>query len=130
MTNLVALHTGRPNAPTKDEERIYEAHIVIQLGAGRAIYCERLGRLYFFDAPDKQIGTTVRAALRGLGHKADIQPVELDQHRYMAVGKKVQLDDSQLETVFSALALLGVAVERGDSDILRRAMLGAGRSSG
>lgn len=127
---LVPLHTDKAAAVDKDQERIYEAHIVIQLGAGRAIYCERLGRLYFFDAPDKQIGTAVQAALRGLGHKADVQPVELDQHRYMAVGKKVQLGDSQLETVFSALALLGVAVERGDSDILRRATLGAGPSSG
>ncbi len=127
---LVPSHTGIRKALTKDEERIYEAHIVIQLGAGRAIYCQRLGRLYFFDAPDKQIGTAVQAALRGLGHEADIQPVELDQHRYMAVGNKVQLGESQLETVFSALALLGVAVERGDSDILRRATPGAGPSSG
>jgi hypothetical protein len=115
---------------TKDEERVYEAHIVIQLGAGRAIYCERLGRLYFFDAADKQIGAAVEAALRGLGHEADIRPVELDQHRCMAVGKKLQLNDSQLETVFSALALLGVTVERGNSDILRRATLGAGPSTG
>ncbi len=103
---------------------------MIQLGAGRAIYCKRLGRLYFFDAADRQIGAAVQAVLRGLGCEADIQPVELDQHRYMAVGKKVQLDDAQLATVFSALALMGVAVERGDSDILRRATLGAGPPSG
>lgn len=124
--NPVPSHTDGADAANKDQERIYEAHIVIQLGAGSAIYCQRLRRLYFFDAPDRQIGTAVHAALRGLGHDADIQPVELDQHRYMAVGKKVQLDESHLDTVFSALALLGVVVERGDSIVLRRATLGAG----
>ncbi len=114
---------------SRDEERVYEAHIVIQLGAGSAIYCGRLGRLYFFDSADKQIGSAVRAALRGLGETAEIQPVELDQHRCMAVGKKVQLWESQLAAVFSALALLGVTVERGESDILRRATLGSDGSA-
>lgn len=103
--------------------RVYEAHIVIQLGAGRAIYCERLHRLYFFDAPGQQIGDTVRAVLQGLGRCAEIQPVELDRHRCMVVGQKVQLEPTVLEPVFAALALLGVTVERGDSDILRRASL-------
>jgi len=97
---------------SKDEERVYEAHIVIQLGSGRAYYCQRLRRLYFFDAPDKEIGATVQAVLHGLGYKSDIQPVRLDQHRYMTVGKKVQLEDSLLEPVFAALALSGVMVER------------------
>ncbi len=97
---------------TPDEERIYEANIVIQLDSGSALYCDRLERLYFFDAADKQIGAAITAVLRGAGHEAAIQPVELDQHRYMAVGHKVQLSDAVRDAVFSALALMEVTVGR------------------
>ncbi len=105
---------------TTDEERVYEANIVIRLDSGGAIYCERLERLYFFDAADKQIGSAVTAVLRGMQHDAPIQSVELDRHRYMAVGKKVQLSDAVRDAVFSALALMGVTVGRLDSNRLQR----------
>ncbi len=114
--------TGLDNLPPHvNETRIYEARIVIQLHAGQAIYSDRLGCLYFFDSTDRPISRIIETVMRGLGRTPDIRPVLIDEHRFIAVGKKVLLDEETLVAVSAALTLAGVNITQGGADIVRRA---------
>lgn len=115
LTGLVNLQ------PNVDEVRIYEARIAIQLDCGEAIYCDQLKRLYFFDSSDKPIGATLSSVLHGMGRHTEIQPVLIDEHGFIAVGKRIDLEENTLVPVFAALRLIGVKVTRGISDVLQRA---------
>ncbi len=115
LTGLINLQ------PNVNEERIYESRIVIQLNAGKAIYCDQLQRLYFFDSPDKPISVTISSVFSGMGYKAKIESVLIDQHGFIAVGKRIALDQDILVPVITALRLIGVSVKRGPSEILKRA---------
>ncbi len=114
--------TGLKNLPPDvDERRIYEARIVIQLDAGEAIYSDRLKHLYFCDAPTKPISEIIASVFAGLNRPSKVEPVLIDELKFIAVGKKVSLEDDELIPVCAALELVGVHVSRGDSDILYRA---------
>ncbi|MDH3381013.1 MAG: hypothetical protein OEQ39_29225 [Gammaproteobacteria bacterium] len=114
--------TGLKNLPPGvNERRIYEARIVIQLDAGQAIYSERVKHLYFCDSPTKSISDAITSVFAGLKRPSKIEPVLIDELKFIAVGKKIALDDDELVAVCAALRLIGVEVTRGGSDILKRA---------
>ncbi|MDH3637052.1 MAG: hypothetical protein OES09_01130 [Gammaproteobacteria bacterium] len=114
--------TGLKNLPPGvDERRIYEARIVIQLDAGQAIYSERVKHLYFCDSPTKPISQAITSVFAGLNRPTRIEPVLIDELKFIAVGKKISLDNDELVAVCAALRLIGVEVTRGGSDILERA---------
>ena len=120
MQRLTGLQNLQPNV---SEERVFEARIAIQLNAGQAIFSEQLNRLYFHDALDKPIAQTVRSVLTGMGYRAPIEPILIDEHRFMAVGSKVYLDPAAYLPVSTALLLIGVKIERQRTEIIRRAAL-------
>ena len=109
--------------PNVSEERIFEARIAIQLNAGRVIYSKQLERLYFHDRADGRIARTIRSALTGVGMKAAIEPILIDETRLIAVGHKLSMEADAFVAVQTALRLAGVAVELGDTEIIRRAGL-------
>ncbi len=114
--------TGLKNLPPGvNERRIYEARIVIQLDGGQAIYSDRVKHLYFCDSPAKPISDTIKSVFCGMGRPARIEPVLIDELKFIAVGKKIALDDDELVAVCAALRLIGVEVTRRGSDILERA---------
>ena len=116
--------TGLKNLqPNVSEERIFEARIAIQLNAGQVIYSRQLNRLYFHDSIDKRIAPTIKSVLSGLGKRVEIEPILIDEHRFIAVGHKLSVEPEAFVAVRTALRLVGVELELGDAEIIRRAGL-------
>ncbi len=90
-----------------------ELEIFCSLCEGRVFYSKRQRRLYFVDSPSFPVSEIIHRVFHGLGQRADINQLYMDEHKVLKAASRIRLSQRQVKPVLTALKLTGMHIDAG-----------------
>ncbi len=90
-----------------------ELEIFCSLCEGRVFFSKYQQYLYFVDSPSFPVSEIIQRVFHGLGQRAEIQQLYMDEHKVLKAASSIRLAQHQVSPVLTALKLTGMHIDAG-----------------